>query len=150
MYPLPVGVQQFTPHHVRRPQRRRPHRPLAFEPFLRVSQNSLGLGVAFVTYLWLDTCMNNTHTEALAARSAALAATKITFAVWKDSEGERGDDAHMEAIDAYAAACAEVEAIEAAYDAVTPAHTYNPAATPALLAAIKAANAAHAVAVANA
>ena len=53
------------------------------------------------------------YSEALAARSAALAATEITFAIWKDSEGERGDDAHMEAIDAYEAACAEVEAIEA-------------------------------------
>jgi hypothetical protein len=50
---------------------------------------------------------------ALAARSAALAATEITFSVWKDSQGERGDDAHMQAIDAYRYACAEVEAIRA-------------------------------------
>jgi hypothetical protein len=65
----------------------------------------------------------NTHTrkptaaalaEALAARSAALAATEITFAIWKDSEGERGDDAHMEAIDVYEAACAQVELMSAA------------------------------------
>lgn len=53
------------------------------------------------------------YTDALAARSAALAVTEITFAIWKDSEGEQGDDAHMEAIDAYDTACAEVEAIEA-------------------------------------
>lgn len=45
-----------------------------------------------------------TYAAADAAYAAALAATEITFAIWKDSEGERGDDAHMEAIDAYEAA----------------------------------------------
>ena len=64
--------------------------------------------------------MNNTATTpvtlavALAARSAALAATEVTFAVVKESEGERGDDAHMEAIDAYDAACEVVEMLRAA------------------------------------
>ena len=74
-------------------------------------------------------------------------ATTTTTAprIWDRHHAYRINMAHADVVraEAYTAAYA-------AYDAVTSAHTYNPAATPALLAAIKAADAAHAVADATA
>ena len=77
--------------------------------------------------------------------NTATTTAPTTTRIWDRHHAYRINMAHADVVraEAYTAAYA-------AYDAVTSAHTYNPAATPALLAAIEAANAAHAVAVAAA